>query len=40
MLVFFLFVLGYVVWKHYRLYSAAMDTEQRKLTGGAAGADR
>ena len=33
-LVFFLFVLGYVIWKHYRLYSAAMDVEQRRLTGG------
>jgi F0F1-type ATP synthase assembly protein I len=33
MLVFFLLVLGYVVWKHYGYYSATMDEEQRKLTG-------
>lgn len=40
MLVFFVFVLGYVIWKHYALYSAAMDDEQRKLTGGPSGAAR
>ena len=40
MLVFFAFVLGYVIWKHYVLYSAAMDDEQRKLTGGPSGAAR
>jgi F0F1-type ATP synthase assembly protein I len=33
MLIFFLFVLGYVVWKQYALYSTTMDAEQRKLTG-------
>jgi F0F1-type ATP synthase assembly protein I len=33
MLAFFLFVLGYVIWKHYVAYSATMDDEQRKLTG-------
>lgn len=40
MLVFFAFVLGYVIWKHHALYSAAMDDEQRKLTGGPTGTPR
>ena len=40
MLAFFLFVLGYVSWKHFRLYSAVMDEEQRKLTGGPSRAAR
>jgi F0F1-type ATP synthase assembly protein I len=40
MLVFFAFVLGYVIWKHHGLYSAAMDAEQRKLTGPRSGAAR
>ncbi len=34
MLVLFLLVLGYTLWKHFRLYGAAMDEEQRKLLGG------
>ena len=33
MLVAFLLVFGYTLWKHYVLYSAAMDREQRKLLG-------
>jgi F0F1-type ATP synthase assembly protein I len=33
MLVFFLLVLGYTLWKHFNLYSAAMDREQRKVLG-------
>jgi hypothetical protein len=31
--VFFLLVLGYTLWKHFNLYSAAMDREQRKVLG-------
>lgn len=31
MFVFFLFVLGYTLWKQYVLYSATMDEEQRKI---------
>jgi F0F1-type ATP synthase assembly protein I len=34
MLTFFLIVFGYTLWKHYTLYSAAMDREQHKLIGG------
>ena len=34
MLVLFLFVLGYVVWKHYVRYGARMNEHQRRLTGG------
>ena len=34
MLVLFLFVLGYVVWKHYVRYGAQMDEQQRRLMGG------
>jgi F0F1-type ATP synthase assembly protein I len=34
MLVLFLFVLGYTLWKHYAAYSAQMDAEQHKLLGG------
>ena len=33
MLVLFVFVFGYTLWKHYALYSAAMDREQRKVLG-------
>jgi F0F1-type ATP synthase assembly protein I len=33
MLVGFLLVLGYTLWKHYVLYSAAMDREQRRVLG-------
>ena len=33
MLIAFLFVFGYTLWKHYVLYSAAMDREQRKVMG-------
>ena len=33
MLVFFLLVLGYTLWKHFVLYGAAMDREQQKLLG-------
>jgi len=32
-LVLFLFVLAYVVWKQYAVYSKAMDEEQAKLFG-------
>ena len=38
MLVFFLFVFGYTLWKHFVLYSAAMDREQAKVFGN--GMDR
>jgi F0F1-type ATP synthase assembly protein I len=34
MLTFFLIVFGYTLWKHYTLYSAAMDREQHRLIGG------
>ena len=37
MFVFFLFVLGYTLWKQFVLYSAAMDEEQRKLFGAPGG---
>ena len=40
MLVLFLFVLGYTLWKQYALYGAAMDKEQRKLMGGRGEAQR
>ena len=40
MLVLFGSALGYVVWKHYALYSKTMDDEQRRLTGGSSGAAR
>jgi F0F1-type ATP synthase assembly protein I len=33
MLIAFLFVFGYTLWKHYTLYSAAMDREQHKVLG-------
>jgi F0F1-type ATP synthase assembly protein I len=33
MLVAFLVVFGYTLWKHYVLYSAAMDREQRRVLG-------
>jgi F0F1-type ATP synthase assembly protein I len=33
MLVGFLLVLGYTLWKHYVLYSAARDREQRRVLG-------
>jgi F0F1-type ATP synthase assembly protein I len=33
MFVFFVFVLGYILWKQFVLYSKAMDEEQRKLLG-------
>ena len=33
MLVLFLVVLGYELWKHYTIYGAAMDREQRKVLG-------
>lgn len=33
MFVFFLFVLGYTLWKQFVLYSKAMDAEQQKLFG-------
>ena len=33
MFVFFLFVLGYTLWKQYVLYGKAMDEEQRRLFG-------
>ena len=32
-LAFFLFTLGYVAWKHYRHYGAAMDREQARIMG-------
>jgi F0F1-type ATP synthase assembly protein I len=34
MLVFFLFVLGYVVWKQFGLYSKTMDREQARMLSG------
>lgn len=33
MFVFFLFVLGYILWKQFVLYSKAMDAETEKLFG-------
>ena len=33
MIVFFLFVLGYTLWKQFVLYGKAMDAEQQKLFG-------
>jgi F0F1-type ATP synthase assembly protein I len=40
MFVFFLFVLGYTLWKQFVLYSTAMDKEQQKLFGGRREAQR
>ena len=34
MFVLFLFVLGYVVWKNFALYSREMDREQHRVLGG------
>ena len=40
MLMFFAFVVGYTVWKHFTLYSHTMDIEQRKATNGRTEADQ